>query len=255
MLGKLLKYEFKATSRTFLPIYAALILVALVNRLFRVGNIDIGFGLTTAILFGLFVALFVLTLLVIIERFNKNLLSDEGYLMFTLPVKPSNLILSKLLATLIWSVCSGIVAVVTFFLLFFNLREFIEIMQSVPFVWHEMIDVIKNELGTEFYAMAGLIIMIGISSYIQGILTIYSALATAQLPVFIKHRGIISFIAFFVINTVVNFIATFLVNLMPFLSSLPNMTVFIMIAAWGIIIDLVLFVMTYFILNKHLNLE
>ena len=32
MLGKLMKYEFKATARWFIPIYAALILFALISR-------------------------------------------------------------------------------------------------------------------------------------------------------------------------------------------------------------------------------
>ena len=34
MLGKLMKYEFKATGRIFLPMFGALIVVAAVNRLF-----------------------------------------------------------------------------------------------------------------------------------------------------------------------------------------------------------------------------
>ena len=34
MLGKLLKYEIKATGRIFLPIYLALILLAGINRIF-----------------------------------------------------------------------------------------------------------------------------------------------------------------------------------------------------------------------------
>lgn len=41
------------------------------------------------------VALFVLTMIVIIQRFYKGLLCDEGYLMFTLPVKPWQLIATK----------------------------------------------------------------------------------------------------------------------------------------------------------------
>lgn len=34
MLGKLMKYEFKATSRMLLPINGAMLLFALINRLF-----------------------------------------------------------------------------------------------------------------------------------------------------------------------------------------------------------------------------
>ena len=41
-----------------------------------------------AIMYGMvIIAAFVITLIVIIQRFYKNLLTDEGYLMFTLPVK------------------------------------------------------------------------------------------------------------------------------------------------------------------------
>ena len=34
MLGKLLKYETKATARIFLPLYGALVLLAVINRFF-----------------------------------------------------------------------------------------------------------------------------------------------------------------------------------------------------------------------------
>ena len=34
MLGRLIKYEFKATARTFLPLYGVLLLLAGLNRLF-----------------------------------------------------------------------------------------------------------------------------------------------------------------------------------------------------------------------------
>ena len=89
MLGKLIKYEFNANSRTFLPMYIALILVAAVNRVLRVtmSEANLAFGISIMLLVGLFMALGIITLVVIIQRFNKNLLGDEGYLMFTLPVK------------------------------------------------------------------------------------------------------------------------------------------------------------------------
>lgn len=59
-------------------------------------------------------ALGVLTIVVTIQRFRKNLLGDEGYLMFTLPVSTSSLILSKCITALIYAVLSFIVAVFTF---------------------------------------------------------------------------------------------------------------------------------------------
>ncbi|MEG2407137.1 MAG: ABC-2 transporter permease, partial [Clostridiales bacterium] len=116
MLGKLLKYELKSTARTFIPLYAAILVVAIVNG-FTVGTemFEIQ-GIATLILGGLMVALFVITIVVIIQRFKKNLLEDEGYLMFTLPVSPKMLVLSKYIVSLIWAILSGIVAVGAFLL-------------------------------------------------------------------------------------------------------------------------------------------
>ena len=94
MLGKLLKYELKATARTFLPLYGAILVVSVVVRLAfsKFEHADLFMGISALTLFGLFVALAVLTLLVIVQRFNNNLLSDEGYLMFTLPVSTHSLV-------------------------------------------------------------------------------------------------------------------------------------------------------------------
>ncbi|MFQ9052505.1 MAG: ABC transporter permease [Oscillospiraceae bacterium] len=61
------------------------------------------FGVTT---FGMLL----LTLVLMVYRFYKNLMTDEGYLMFTLPVSRSQLIWSKLLVALVWSVLSTVLA-------------------------------------------------------------------------------------------------------------------------------------------------
>ena len=42
MLGKLLKYEFKATGRLVLPLYGALLVFGLINKIFL--ETEIGFG-------------------------------------------------------------------------------------------------------------------------------------------------------------------------------------------------------------------
>ena len=86
MLGKLMKYEFKATSRMLLPINGAMLLFELINRLFmelnffQTGNMAISALATVmAVMYVMvIIAAFVITLIVIIQRFYKNLLTDEG---------------------------------------------------------------------------------------------------------------------------------------------------------------------------------
>lgn len=120
MLGKLLKYEFRATGRIFLPMYALLAAFALLNKLFITINQDylrvpqviaiVGF---VAIIVGISV----MTLVVTIQRFNKNLLSDEGYLSFTLPVKVHTHIDCKMIVSFVWCVASVLVSAASIFIL------------------------------------------------------------------------------------------------------------------------------------------
>lgn len=116
MLGKLCKYEFKSMLRTLLPIYIAFmsfsVLVGIVlsfqKHFFDRGfdyytvSMDMGYQIydtiTTIIAFVyaiMFISICVVTVVLIVQRFYKGLLCDEGYLMFTLPVKTWELVFSK----------------------------------------------------------------------------------------------------------------------------------------------------------------
>ena len=103
MLKKLLKYEFKATARTYGTIYLALLFVAgLLGFTFRVEN-DFTESRVFDVLFTLYdllaVALVVVTIITVIHRFTRNLLGREGYLMHTLPVTEAQLVGSKLISS------------------------------------------------------------------------------------------------------------------------------------------------------------
>lgn len=256
MLGKLMKYEFKATSRTFLPIYIALVLVAVINRIFRMGNIDIGFGVSTLVLFGLFMALGILTLIMIIQRFNKNLLGDEGYLMFTLPVNSMQLIGSKLMTSLVWTIISGIVACVTFIILVGDVTFFYDTITNWDVLWDTfMQNTQQGNLILDIILPMVAILTTMLLSYISFILKVYLSLAAAQLPIFNKHRGIISFIVFFVINAVVSMVGRLALICVP-VSIMSNFSSVLSIIMLGsAIMAILLFLGTKYILDKHLNLE
>ena len=57
------------------------------------------------------IAVVVLAIVFIIQRFYNGLLKDEGYLMFTLPVKTWQLIKAKGLTALIVTVISGVIGI------------------------------------------------------------------------------------------------------------------------------------------------
>lgn len=144
MIGRLLKYELRATARLYFPLYIAVLILAVLGRFSifgfpwqvsggdgqglvfqvspQVGGVlmnVVGFVITfvlfayVLVVLGAFVVHFIITL----QRFWKNLMGDEGYLMFTLPVSTDALLWSKAVSVLIWSVATLLVVALSVFIL------------------------------------------------------------------------------------------------------------------------------------------
>ena len=117
MLGKLMKYEVRSCGRIFFPFYIMGLIFSLIAALFiNFDNYEHNFSVLyiVGIFAGLalFIAAIVLTILLIVQRFNKGLLEDEGYLMFTLPVSQKTLVLSKFLTSLLFIILTSIVGMI-----------------------------------------------------------------------------------------------------------------------------------------------
>ena len=272
MLGKLMKYELKACGRTFLPLYGAILLMSVIAGLsMNMGIFQIS-GLATIVLFGLFVALGVLTIMITIQRFRRNLLDDEGYLMFTLPVTSKELIFSKYSVALIYTILSSIVSVLSFIII-----VLIQSIDSISFsdLWYDL-----SRSLSELSPVQDILIYTVILAFILYtifILTLYLSVSMGQLPIFNKHRNIVAFISFFVINIVVGklyelvsmlfrgSLEDYFVNisisessdLNVLLSEFVNMIFIIFI--YNIVIHVIFAVILFFgityILDKKLNLE
>lgn len=116
MLGTLMKYEFQSVARILLPLYGA----------WFIASILLGFSGDAASEFAaivatgsaifyvvIFVAAIVMTVIILIQRFYKNLLGNEGYCMFALPVSTGRHIFNKISSAAIWTVLGIIVACLT----------------------------------------------------------------------------------------------------------------------------------------------
>ena len=90
MLTKLLKYEFRASFRELLPLYVALVGVAALVRPAYFRGIDNELtGITMMVYSALMIAIVVISILTIVQRFTRTMLGREAYLMLTLPVPVS----------------------------------------------------------------------------------------------------------------------------------------------------------------------
>lgn len=119
MLGKLMKHEFRATQRIMLPILAAELLLSVFAG-FSIRGLNAMPGANdsvflramyflslTLFFLGMF-AIAVTALVLMIQRFYRSLLCDEGYLSMTLPVSADEQIFSKLLVSFVWFFAVGL---------------------------------------------------------------------------------------------------------------------------------------------------
>ena len=115
-LGTLVKHEMKAVGRRLLPFYGALIVVTIFFGLasFGIGTEgmfgEILSGLTGMLYCIMVFGVIVYTAIVLIQRFYSNLLGNEGYLHFTLPVSTNAHIANKVVSAGVWVMLSLIAA-------------------------------------------------------------------------------------------------------------------------------------------------
>ena len=95
MLKQLLKYEFKATcgyyGSAYLVLLASALLLGLGATHMPQAEMETVWAIMALVYMGTILAIIVLTVQQMIQRFTGNLLGREGYLMHTLPVSPAQL--------------------------------------------------------------------------------------------------------------------------------------------------------------------
>lgn len=205
MLGKLLKYDFRSMGKQFAFIWPAALVLAFLNR-FTLGSIDnndtiqeLFSGIAMLVYVSILIALFVIALIFIIQRFYKGLLGDEGYLMHTLPVRPWQLIASKAICALVASVVSVIVAVLSILVLVPGA------LTGMFDFWPQFFAAIGREGFNGFLLLVELLLLLLVSS-LTGFFQLYLAMAIGHL--FGKNRIALSVVAYIAIQTVLNTVIT-----------------------------------------------
>lgn len=221
MLKQLLKYEFKATKRLYFGLYLALALLSVVLGVsFRQENAwadNTNFGRLEVILMVLYLsvlfAIAVLCFVSTVQRFYKNLLGREGYLMHTLPVTETQLILSKLITSMVWVLCSGLVGIVCITVMVSIGVLDAEVLGMVDWEsWKQLWGMLYGELGARFWLVTFWTILINLARLADLILCVYAACMIAH-P-FRKHVVILAFIGLNIVeNQIDKLLGTNHVNL------------------------------------------
>ena len=217
MVKKLFKYEFFSYARTLLPINLILIGISIMGRLIQFLEND---GIPYRILFNstqlavgiAITASLLLTFVIAIVRFYRNLFGAEGYLSFTLPVTPAQHIWVKL-AT------ASLFLVITVFSILLSLaimtagEYLVEIFKAIGYLLKQFFDYLKAD--TVFYLLEFLLALAVSVAY--SYLLFYTCIAIGQRSK--KNRILMAGLAYFVFYMIGQAIATVLIIILAILDS------------------------------------
>lgn len=210
MLGKLMKYELRATSRTMLPLLLLTLLLSVFTRMtsavVQSGHSKFITVINTLLIFAFFLALIgtaVFSVVLMVVRFRNNLMTDEGYLMFTLPVSVHQLLWSKLLVSMLWFIAVFCVDALALVLTVYEDGMF----AGLPEFVRTLFDSVNRE-----YMVNGALYMLELLgvllvSMVTACLMFYAPIAIGNS--FATHKTLLSVVFYFVIQTVLQIVTLF----------------------------------------------
>ena len=262
MLAKLLKYEFKATARYFLPLYLAMLVVAVICRVLYSFDVALDYLptlISTLVLFAIIVATFVLSFILTINRFHKSLLTDEGYLMMTLPVSVHQHIWSKAIVAAVWITGSFVATGLAMLMMFATADAWTQFMSVVE----EIKVMASSEYGFHAIIWVLMVLVLLTIDIFQKLNSVYMCIAVGSQSA--KHKLLLGIGAFVVYMIVIEIIGTIFghifsaIGLFDWYSALAvNAQIYLGIIVL-LVVDTAMFVLVYFvttyILKNRLNLE
>ena len=274
MLRKLMKNEFRATGRIMLPLFLILLVTAVGANFSVRGMLDTGsrfLNVLGALLVMAFViaimGVCVMSMVVMVQRFYKNLLQDEGYVMMTLPVSVHQHIWSKLIVSAVWFALTLVVVCLACLIMAFD----VELVQQIAAGFRELFQEIYRNLST-YYAINGTAIVaeflvlcfVGCCAMC---LQFYAALAIGHS--FPNHKMAWSVLWFFLIQFIMQFLGGMGIMLLDEswfhhlllgwtdnISAMASVHLGMVTVILGeVVYGAVFYILTTYFLKKRLNLE
>ena len=243
MFWNLVRYEFKNVNKWYLALYGAVLALSVIiglqaNALEMLSSQDqesIMLVFQAFIFGGLIITMSISTLILIIRRFKGSVYERQGYLTLTLPVSEHQIILAKLLGAFLWSLLSTAVFILSIYIFLVTVDPQIIDVYMIRYFFGHYLDSI------------GLSLISYIFSTVAGILCIYLSISIGQL--FNEYRTALAVVAYIVIQTILGFITLnlridFDYNWMISFEILKDL-----------ILSLVFYLGTYYILKNKVNLQ
>ncbi len=274
MLGKLIKHEFRATARVMLPLFPVVLLLALFTRVL---DSDILFAIKAqkfySILSTLVIVAFILALVIVavfsvvlmVSRFYKNLMTDEGYLMFTLPVGVHRILWSKLIVSAVWFIATFAVEALAIVIVAYEGGMMRGLLTSL----YEFLSNLSS-----YYVLNGLafvleLLVLVLLALLVTCLNFYAPIAIGHS--FANHKTFLSVVFYFVISAFWQIVflvlgyngitwfegssaVSYIGGTIPATLTLAH-NLILSAALWMLVVGAAMYALTWFVLRKHRNLQ
>ncbi len=217
---KLMKHEFRATGRTMVPLCLLTLVAALGGNLAirQLTDADSGFLNVLGVLllagFGVAIAaVCIMSVVVMVRRFYRSLLQDEGYVMMTLPVSVHQHIWAKLLVSTVWFAATAATVVLALLLLAMDVELVHEVFGFFGPVLRDLLELdgIMVANGTLLVLEVAVLLVLACFTVC---LEFYSALAIGHS--FANHKMLLSVVFFFAINALFSVVGSGVLEVLPF---------------------------------------
>lgn len=265
MLGKLMKYEWKATWKLLLPANLVLVVMTLIAwwmtnmveysraEFQMIDFMEVMVILTYVI--SMF-AVYIGTAIFLIYRFYTSTYGDQGYLLHTLPVDTHHIILAKVFVSASW-LLSNSVMMIGSILFLFTAREdaFFTMMEGV-------MDVVEYMSGEEITMFTMVMTLVAyVFSLFARVLKVSACISLGQLSS--NHKLLLSFawyIGVYIVECICQ--GLFFAVRLAFQKHVSSWTYYSYYdTQWettllaGIIGCVVFYVLTWYVMSRKLNLE
>ncbi len=206
MVKKLYKHEIQAYLRVWIPMQIVLCGIALLGRLVQLFETEsavyniinassvIAYVLAAVVAIGL---VFVFS----VVRFYKNLFTAEGYLSFTLPVTPTQHILTKLFTAMLFYIATILTVLLSVCIITMG-DVLCEVGKAVAYLWRVFAEEVGAHMGFYIAELAVLFVVLLMTT----LLLYYGCMSVGQLSS--KNRVLMAVVAYFVYYLITQVLGT-----------------------------------------------
>ena len=266
MLGKLIKYDLKASAKIFLLLHGLFLAACLLCRLFFLNRLDFFHASEESLISSIAVMISLVILLItganiaswllIAFRFYRSLFSREGYLSWTLPVSGLQHLWSRIISGCLFMALDAVIIAAGVLLLTTG--------SNVTEAYSVIAEDVAVELGMPLSRFGAYMFLFSILACISTVVMTYFCITVGQL--FPSHRILCALAAYFITTLVVQLISFFILfatGLFPgysyFLSKGETVAehtfaLLTLSTVMMLIITFFQYICTHFIIKKKINL-